>query len=121
MGEGRDPKIGLDCWGLCMAVHRVLGRELPDFHIACDASLAISSAAAKELQLRWKTVKYPFQGDIVGFSLDPEVPDDVIQHFGVYLGDGVIIHTLRKRNSHLIKLTDSFYSKKIRGFYSWVK
>jgi cell wall-associated NlpC family hydrolase len=28
--SGRDPAIGLDCWGLCMEVYRRLGRCLPD-------------------------------------------------------------------------------------------
>lgn len=116
---GRDPKVGLDCWGLCMAVHRKLGRNFPDFHIACNASLSISSTVSKEIKSRWRTVNKPSPGDLVGFSLDPEIPDGV-QHFGVYLGEGVIIHTIRKRNSHLIRLSDSFYAKKIRGFYSWV-
>jgi len=116
---GRDPKIGLDCWGLCMAVHRKLGREFPDFPIACNASLAIASTVSDEIKSRWKPVKYPSQGDLIGFSLDPELPEGV-QHLGVYLGNGVVIHTLRKRNSHLIRLSDSFYAKKIRGFYSWI-
>ena len=101
-----------------MAVHRKLGRDFPDFHIACDASLSISSVVSDEIKSRWKTVKNPVQGDLIGFSLDPLLPDGV-QHLGVYLGDGVAIHTLRKRNSHLIRLSDSFYAKKIRGFYSW--
>ena len=32
VSRGRDPKIGLDCWGLVMEIGRRMGKNIPDFY-----------------------------------------------------------------------------------------
>lgn len=63
-------------------------------------------------------VNTPEPGDIAAMSIDPEFPS-LVQHVGVYIGDGRVLHTLRKRQSHLVKVDDPYWKRKIVGFYRW--
>ena len=56
----------------------------------------------------------------MAFSIDPDMPT-MVQHVGTCLGDGKFIHTMKKRNSHLARLHDPYWEKKVRGFYRWAK
>jgi cell wall-associated NlpC family hydrolase len=44
----------------------------------------------------------------------------MVQHVGVYIGNGRVIHTLKKRESHLIRIDDSYWSLKIVKYYRWM-
>ena len=39
---GRDPSVGLDCWGLFLLVEKEFGISVPDFTIPCDDAESIS-------------------------------------------------------------------------------
>ena len=60
----------------------------------------------------------PEPGDLAVMNLDPMAPT-MIQHVGVYVGNGRIIHTLKKRESHLVRIDDPYWSKKIKCYYRW--
>jgi len=114
---GRDPKTGLDCWGLCREALQRFGDNVPDFPMACYDALQINMIVLAE-EPRWRRLDVPEHGSVVCFALDPMVPW-LIQHLGVYLGGGRIIHTLEKRGSSLISMDHRFFRGKIRGFYRW--
>ncbi len=115
--SGRNPKTGLDCWGLCREVFRRYGTEVPDFHVACYDAFQIHYLVEGE-RSSWIRLDEPGDGCLVLFALDAQVPD-LIQHLGIYVGAGRILHTLEKRGSSLIRLNDRFFGNKIRGFYRW--
>jgi cell wall-associated NlpC family hydrolase len=115
--NGRDPAKGLDCWGLCREVFRRYGIDVPDFQMACYDAFQIHDAVESERPF-WIRLDEPEDGCLVLFALDAFAPD-IIQHLGVYVGEGKILHTLEKRGSSLIRLNDRFFGKKMRGFYRW--
>ena len=64
----------------------------------------------------WISVENPEKYDVVAMSRDIKHPN-MIQHFGVYLGEGKILHTLEGVGSHIAKLED--LSSFIKGYYRW--
>lgn len=85
---GRDPKQGLDCWGLVMEVRRRVGLETPDpFKRVSEEDAEYHRAFSAEVyalfSTQWSRVRTPVQpGDVV------ELPSYAGQasHAGVVVG-----------------------------------
>jgi len=116
--NSRELKNGLDCLGVVMEARRRLGLYTPDIRIACYDAVEIGLAVVEEAQ-KWVRLEDPTPGCIALMAIDPERPG-MIQHLGVYIGDGRIIHTLFKVNSSVIRIDDPYWSKKIKGYYEWI-
>jgi cell wall-associated NlpC family hydrolase len=119
LDQGRDPAVGLDCWGMFMEVQRRFGNHVPDFRIPCKATPQIGEIVSSELG-KWERIEEPEAGCAVLMAISPEMPD-VVQHFGVYIGNGKFLHTLEKTGAIVSRVGDAFWSKKIRGFYRWIR
>jgi len=117
---GRDRKA-MDCWGLAMAAMREYGRNVPDFSVSCFDTLSIYAIydGQRKAQWAWKAVDAPVEGDLAVMCLDPSLPG-FVQHVGVYVGNSRMIHTMAKRNSHLVRIDDPYWSRKIQNWYRWV-
>lgn len=132
--NGRDPKTGLDCWGLCRVAARRFGYDIPDFDQAIYEALEINEKFILQTARgghdfvmspgvergQWQQLPEPIPGCIVAMAIDPDLPD-VIVHLGVCIGGGRALHTIKKHNSSLIRLDDNFWYRKIRGYYQWGK
>ena len=116
--RGRD-RGGMDCWGLAMAAMRHFGRDVPDFDVSCFDTRSINGIYERE-RGTWMTVCDPEPGDVVAMRIDASHPD-MVQHIGVYIGSGRFIHTLKKRDSHIVRMDDPYWSRKIVGCYRWVR
>lgn len=115
--RGRD-RSGMDCWGLALAVLRnEYGKDVPDFDVCAFDTPAIHTRYEAE-RGRWIQVEAPEPGDVAAMSLDSGHPG-MVQHVGVYVGGGRILHTLKKRESHVVRADDPYWSRKIEGWYRW--
>jgi cell wall-associated NlpC family hydrolase len=118
LDRGRD-RNGMDCWGLALATMRHFGKDVPDFDVSCFDTPSIHAIYdGQRAQWVWNKVDIPEPGDIAIMCLDPRFPE-MVQHVGVYIGNGRVIHTLKKRESHLIRLDDPYWSRKISGWLRW--
>jgi cell wall-associated NlpC family hydrolase len=63
-------------------------------------------------------VEIPEPGDLAVMRIDARFPE-MVQHVGVYIGGGRVLHTMKKRESHLIRVDDPYWSRKIEGYYRW--
>jgi len=115
--RGRD-RGGMDCWGLAMAAMRHFGKDVPDFDVSCFDTPSINGIYERE-RGTWMTVCDPEPGDVVAMRIDAAHPD-MVQHIGVYIGSGRFIHTLKKRDSHIVRMDDPYWSRKVVGCYRWV-
>jgi cell wall-associated NlpC family hydrolase len=115
---GRDPRIGLDCWGLFMAVHALYGRKIPDVDVACTELLAINRAAQVQIRALWKRVTVPESGVSVVMATDHAHPN-IIQHFGVLLDRRNIIHCIQKTGVVIDDLYLLESALCIKGLYAW--
>lgn len=111
---------GMDCWGLFMEAQRRFGRTVPDYKVSCFDTPGIADAAAAEIAGRWERIEDPEPGCAVAMALDPHMPD-CCQHFGIYVGGGRFLHTIKKAGSSTASVHDPFWSRKVRGYYRWVK
>jgi cell wall-associated NlpC family hydrolase len=117
--DGGRTLNGADCWGLARLALKRFGYEVPDFTVSCFNSAAINGIYEAEKE-RWRCVEEPEPGCVVAMRIDPRVPD-AVQHIGVYLGNGRFLHTLKKRESHLVRLDDPYWKGRIAGFYKWAR
>jgi cell wall-associated NlpC family hydrolase len=115
---GRDPRIGLDCWGLFMEVHKVFGHDVPDVAVSCTELLAINRTARNQIRALWQRVRVPGPGISVVMATDHAHPD-IIQHFGVFLDNRRIMHSLQNTGV----LVDDFDVLQgalcVKGLYQW--
>lgn len=118
---GRDPAVGLDCWGLFRLAMTRFGHCVPDFDVSCfDTPEIAATAAVEAISGPWERISSPEPGCAVLMSLDPDLPG-LIQHFGVYIGEGRFIHTLKKTRASLASVHHPFWSGKIKGYYRWTR
>lgn len=111
---GRNHKVGLDCYGLVMEVFRRCGIELEDYTISCSDASAINANIEKQ-KSKWRKVDFP-----------PPVPSLIVMRFnqvvfcnhtGVYIGNDRFIHTAEKMGVHIDSIQQSYWKRKIEGFY----
>ncbi len=118
--NGRDPQVGLDCWGVCLEAMRRFGHKLPDFDQAIYSALEVRDKFYQAVsRSEWVKLAEPEPGCVVAMASDPDLPG-AITHVGVCIGRGRAIHTLTKHNCSIIRLDDNFWARKIKGYYQWV-
>lgn len=115
---GRDPKSGLDCYGLFSVVCSRFGNDIPDVIVSAFDTLRINEMVNME-KGTWGKMDKPAPGCAILFSTDPNYPD-LISHLGVYVGGGKFIHTLEKTGVILSSLEDYYWKNKAKGFYGWI-
>ncbi|MEW5725867.1 MAG: NlpC/P60 family protein [Thermodesulfobacteriota bacterium] len=146
---GRDPRRGLDCWGLVMEVLRRFGSLVPDYGAGLSAFDSAGIAAIFETVTlppgdkrgqepfspgvneppRFMAEKAPVPfyrvdesrpGDVAALAIDARLPG-LVQHFGVVLDGGRFIHVLKKQGVCCHSLGHPWLGPKIKGFYRWTR
>lgn len=108
---------GCNCYGLVRLFYREhLGIEIPDLRVHFDHSNRVWATYLKEIGENWVTVKEPEAFDVVAMAQDVAHPR-IVQHVGIYLGDGKVLHTLNKIDSHIVSLESVKHS--VRGYHRW--
>lgn len=119
VSKGRDPETGLDCFGLFLCVMKEFGLEIPGLR-KYDGQDAFDCRAIYFLFLEeignWEKIEVPEPGCGIALSIDPD-NSNCISHFGVYIGEGKFIHTLKSTGVIVSRVSD--YKYRIRGFYKW--
>lgn len=94
--SGGESHNGVDCSGLVMKVYlKVTGYKLPRNSSAQQKH--VSSIKKKDLK----------PGDLVFFSINSKK----VNHVGLYVGNGEMIHASGSRGVIISKLSDSYYVK----------
>lgn len=106
-----------DCYGLFREIYRELGIILPDYTISCFATEEIQKKFTREIG-GWEEMKEPEFPCAVALATNPDYPG-LVCHFGVFIGDGKFIHTLRKTGSISSAVYDPIWKNKIKGYYRW--
>lgn len=111
---GRDPRTGLDCYGLVLEVFRRHGLTLPDFTVSCDDSPGIHAIVDAERACFRRCEGTPPVPSVVVIKL---LSDGLCNHTGVYVGDGEFLHIMRKRGVTRARLDDVVWRHRIEGIY----
>ena len=115
---GRDPRIGLDCWGLVLEVFRRAGVTLPDYQIGCHQTEAIGVAVEGErLKGRWRHW-HAFDApapSVIAIRFNSPL---LVNHTGVYIGGGRFIHTRELTGVAIERVDAPSWRHRIEGFYT---
>lgn len=107
----------LNCYQLVQKIYKdELSISLPDRFIDATASRTIFKQYIDDISEIWSRIDEPNTYDAIAMSHDENHPK-VIQHFGICIGDGMLLHTLKGIGSHIISIEK--YQYHIRGFYRW--
>jgi probable lipoprotein NlpC len=110
---GRGPG-GYDCYGVVKEVFRRAGIDLPEYHIGCLDTLAISAAVESQRSL-WRRLTSPAAPCVVAIRLNP----GSISHVGAYIGGGQFIHAYQNAGGVCInRLEELVWKRRIEGFYA---
>ena len=111
--RGRDPKTGLDCFGLVLEVLRRLGRPAPDD--VPYSSLAPGDATARGRATgAWEEIVDPEPGEVVlGQLVDPVHPD----HVGILVSADEVLHITEAAGAVIEPLSRWRDREWLRGFF----
>jgi len=111
-------KDGADCYGLIRLVYKEeLGIDIPEFNSSCSDVKRIFLDYLKQISEHWElVVDEPKLYDVIAMAYDPEHPK-IVQHFGIYIGNGMMLHTLNHVGAFTAKVSDFNYF--IKGIYRW--
>lgn len=113
--NGRSIVTGMDCYGMAIEVSKRFGHILPDIAEIKASTRNLKLCEQKVLeQINVKEIKEPeTEGDILFFKSG----SGVLDHIGVYLGDGRFIHC----NKYGVHIERVFYYKNMIGrVYTWL-
>lgn len=117
--KGRDPVLGLDCWGLFrLFYHRFMGIDLPSYSDAYEHAhdyTAMSGAMEINAPESWVRVLDPEFGDGIRLRIDGHAC-----HVGVYLGSGQMLHTQTGHDSAIDRIDGLRWKNRIEGYYRHV-
>lgn len=109
---GRGP-VEFDCWGLACEVWRRAGVELRDYHISCEDTSRIAAQIDEDLP-EWIRCAPPWP---VPALVVMRFNAQVCNHVGVHVGNGMMLHTDRRRGAHLERMDHPYWRQHIEGIY----
>jgi len=108
---------GTDCYGLVRLFYSNELRMFPkDPMIEANKSSKVFAQFMIEISKNWEKIEEPEEYCVVAMAHDVNHPK-IIQHFGLYIGNGKMIHTLDKLGSHIVELDK--YKYYIKGYYKF--
>ena len=117
--RGRDPAIGLDCWGLVRHVlHDEMQADLPSYDIYSSSDEITETAAIVEENrnnpAQWfeVTLDIAKSFDVILFAIKGHPC-----HVGVVARRPFMLHTLRPHHSCLEKFTSPKWVNRVRGVF----
>lgn len=109
---GRNPKSGLDCWGLVKEAFRRQGCDVPDYHISAIEAADIAGTMKRQ-EDDWIRLDEPHVGCLVLLRLTPGL---WANHVGICVGDGRFLHAYLPTGVCIDRLRR--WQSRIVGYYS---
>ena len=121
--EGRN-KNGYDCYGLAMEVYRRYGIKIEEYWACASDKETINriyrGAASNG---KWREVDYKHGEEIPVPSIVAlrfGEPAGIVNHTGVYIGNGKFIHTREKIGVCIDSINSIAWNKQIVGIYEYI-
>lgn len=108
---------GANCYGLVQLFYREhVGIDIPELRVHSDHSNRVWATYLREISEHWDRVDEHGLFDVVAMAQNVEHPK-IVQHVGIYIGGGKVLHTLSNIGSHIVSLESVKHS--VRGFHRW--
>ena len=106
-----------DCFGLVRLIYKqILKIEVFKPDSSAFNSRSVLREFLEETSRNWVEVQNLEKYDVIAMAHDPKHPS-MVQHFGIYIGNGKMIHTLKGIGSHVVNIHE--YKYFIKGYYRW--
>lgn len=91
-----------DCYGIVELIYKEeLNIEIYKHTSAARSAKNVMLEYAMESKSNWIKVEKPKEFDVIAMAHDISHPN-IIQHFGIYIGNNKILQTLEGKNSHIV-------------------
>lgn len=109
---GRDPSVGLDCWGVaCVLYERLCGVTLPEVAYGCTKPEEASEALTEGVT-RWAQADAPEPLDVAIFNVM-----GLPCHVGVMLDGDRFIHAEPRAGVVLERISSALWRRRVRGYF----
>lgn len=112
LNGGRGP-AEYDCWGLTVAAMQRYGWSLPEYHISAFDFDLIDAVISRQ-RSAWIELDQPQAGCVVVMRFGVQ---NLVNHIGTAIGDGLILHTRAKTGSVIERLNSPVFKAILRGFF----
>lgn len=122
VNRGRDIKTGLDCYGLVKEMFKRFGHDIPEYTVDYDNTEAVNALIVGKTAIKsnWQAVDFNSMPVPSLLAIRFGVPKGIVNHTGVYIGNGKFIHT-RENTGVLVDRIDSpAWKRQIEGCYEFV-
>ena len=115
---GRDYHTGLDCYGLVMEIYRRNGIVLPEYYAPALESEMVNIAYQGALMTGvWTPAPIDNLPELAVMGIHFNSP--LVNHTGVYLGNGKFIHTREKIGVCIDSINSPAWRHRIEGYYTY--
>lgn len=122
VNRGRNVKEGLDCYGLVMEVYKRYGITIPEYNADFNDSRKISGIIKQEAKKScWQRADATDLPVPCIVAIRFGVPKGIVNHTGVYIGNGKFIHTRENIGVCVDRINSLAWSRCIEGFYKYVE
>lgn len=114
---GGRTRAGADCWGLIMLAQQQLhGRTVPDYCVYTDSSDPAQTSPLFAGRSDWQRVELAAiqPGDVLVLTVMGHPV-----HAGLYIGRGLMLHSLKGRDSCIERIDCMAWRRRIEGVYRW--
>lgn len=119
--RGRDKNTGLDCYGLVMEVYKKIGIQLPEYYADWNNVEKINGIIQQEVGTSlWRKVEGSHIPIPCVTAIRFGVPKGVVNHTGVYVGNGKFIHIRENVGVCVDRVNSPAWKKQIEGFYEYI-
>lgn len=120
INKGRDPKIGLDCWGLAKHASKTLfGIIIPSYSDKYEFSNGDDASQALINNKGFPWGKVPSDKIRPGDLLECRILDKP-WHVGILVAPGLMLHTQEGTGSITDSILGIKWAHRISGYYRWL-
>jgi cell wall-associated NlpC family hydrolase len=114
--KGTSPE-GVDCWGLVVLYHRLVGRTVPRYDETYSSADNVGNAITNGW-VEWEQIPLGSEepGDVLAFR---KAAGGQVVHCGVVLGRGQFLHCLEGRNSCVERYDIGMWKKLLVRIGRW--
>jgi len=107
-----------NCWEISVEVFKRYGIEVPQYDVKCHEEAYVNSLAETQRN-SWKPLLPPDLPIPCLIVFNPHMT--LIGHVGVYVGNGMFVHSMSKKGVCLERINHPLWKNRIEGYYSLKK
>lgn len=120
--RGRDTRCGVDCYGLVIEIFKRFGKHIPEYYADYNDTEAVNKLITEKTAIKtnWEQVDMNNMPVPCLLAICCGTPKGVVNHTGVYIGNGKFIHIRAKTGVCVDRVNSPAWRRLIEGAYKYV-